>query len=97
MDVKVYFAELDKAINMCSSFIGKVDAVLKAAVEYNIEHGTYKDNTGHLRKSNYAERRKDELVVGNSASYAAKVESKGYNVAQGGALYAEQRLKEITE
>lgn len=60
----------------------------KAAVQYNIENGDYRNRTGHLRASNYYKVEDDGLVVGNSAEYAEHVEARGYMVCSGGALLA---------
>lgn len=60
------------------------DDLGRRAEERNIQKGDYRNRTGHLRASNYHEASADELVLGNSASYASEVESKGYNVIDSG-------------
>lgn len=62
------------------------------AVEYNVEHGDYRNRTGHLRASNYYEVDEEGLTVGNSADYAGDVEARGYMVCSEGALLAERLL-----
>ena len=62
------------------------------AVQYNIEHGDYRNRTGNLRRSNYYEVDEEGLTVGNSADYAGDVEARGYMVCSEGALLAEQML-----
>ena len=66
----------------------------EAAVQYNVEHGDYKNRTWNLRRSNYYEVERDSLVVGNSADYASNVESRGYMVCTEGALLAERMLND---
>lgn len=76
----------------------QVDKVGKEAKDYNVEHGTYTDVSGHLRASNvYAVERNHSLLIGNEADYAEDVEARGEDVVTGGALYAEKRLKDIFE
>lgn len=69
-----------------------MDAAGKAAVDYNVENGDYRNRTGHLRASNYYRVNEDGLEVGNSAEYAENVESRGYMVCSGGALLAYRML-----
>ena len=64
----------------------------EAAVEYNKEHGNYRNRTGNLRASNYYEVDEEGLKVGNSADYASDVEARGYMVCSEGALLAERIL-----
>ena len=54
------------------------------AVDANIAEGDYQNHTYHLRRSNFYDASEDELVLGNSASYASEVESRGYNVIDSG-------------
>lgn len=69
------------------------------SVKYAEENGTYKDHTLTLRTSNKYDVDKSGLTLYNDATapngykYASKVESKGYEVLSGAALYAEKRLK----
>lgn len=72
--------------------VERMELAGRRAVEYNIENGSYRDRTGHLRSSNYYKVGEDGLVVGNSADYAEAVESRGYMVCSGGALLAEKIL-----
>ncbi len=73
------------------------------AVKYAEEHGDYQDHTLTLRTSNKFDVEKDRLILYNDATapngypYAAKVESKGYDVLSGAALEAEKELKEKFE
>lgn len=56
----------------------------------------FSDVNGFFRQG-YAEVKAvedDGLVIRNDAEYASHVESKGYEVSTGAALYAEKRLKE---
>lgn len=54
------------------------------AMEANIAEGDYQNRTGHLRRSNYFNADEDGMELGNSASYASEVESRGYNVIDSG-------------
>lgn len=81
-----------------------VDKVGAEADVYDVEHGDYQNRTGTLRKSNRHEVDDNaNLTLINDAkskegyAYASNVESKGYQVRSGGALFAEKRLKEIFE
>lgn len=73
------------------------------AVKYAEEHGSYQDHTLTLRTSNKYDVGKDCLTLYNDAEspkgyqYASNVESKGFDVLSGAALYAEKRLKEEFE
>lgn len=97
-DVDQFFedgkAEVKKAVEMVGA----------EADEYDVENGDYQDHTGTLRKSNRHEVDDDcNLTLVNDAesdkgyAYASDVESKGFQVRSGGALYAEKILKEIFE
>lgn len=67
------------------------------SVRYAEDNGNYQDHTLTLRTSNGYDVEKDKLILENTAEYASHVESKGYDVLSGAALYAEKRLKEIFE
>lgn len=73
------------------------------AVRYAEEHGNYQDHTLTLRTSNDFDVDEEGLFLKNEAAspkgynYASDVESKGYEVLSGAALYAEKRLKEEFE
>ena len=67
------------------------------AVKHAEERGNYKDHTLTLRTSNDYDVDKDGLTLKNEAEYASFVESKGFDVLSGAALYAEKRLKEEFE
>lgn len=67
------------------------------AVEYAKDNGNYQDHTGLLRKSNDSEVDKQGLLLKNETDYASYVESKGFDVLSGTALFAEKKLKEEFE
>ena len=73
------------------------------AVRYAEEHGNYQDHTLTLRTSNDFDIDEEGLLLKNEAkspkgyNYASDVESKGYEVLSGAALFAEKRLKEEFE
>ena len=69
----------------------------EAFVEDAKATGNYQDHTKHLRESNDYEVNEDGLILKNEADYASFVESKGFDVLSGAALYAEKRLKEEFE
>lgn len=95
MDVKFDFSDVDSFFDQGYSEIKAVEEkVGKEAVNYAIEHGSYQNRTGTLRKSNKYSVEDDGLVIRNDAEYASYVESRGYEVSTGAALFAERRLKE---
>ena len=67
------------------------------AVEYARDNGNYQDHTGLLRKSNDFEVDEQGLLLKNETEYASYVESKGFDVLSGTALFAEKKLKEEFE
>lgn len=70
-----------------------LDKLGREAVEVNIQNGNYHDHTGNLRRSNYYKVDGDVLTIGNHASYATKVSSKGYDVVDSGIHYIEKELE----
>lgn len=88
LDLDALMQEIEEEI------IGEFAAVGEEAVAYAKEHGSYRDITGRLRRSNKYEASLEGLKIYNDAPYAQFVESKGYDVITGAALYAEKRLKE---
>nr|DAU63598.1 MAG TPA: hypothetical protein [Caudoviricetes sp.] len=66
-------------------------------VEYAKDNGNYQDHTGLLRKSNDFEVDEQGLLLKNETEYASCVESKGFDVLSGTALFAEKKLKEEFE
>lgn len=89
--VESFMEELEAEI------VGIIDSVGRESVDYAIEHGSYQNRTGNLRRSNKYEADLSGLTLINDADYASNVESKGYDVLSGAALYAEKRLKEEFE
>lgn len=67
------------------------------AVSLNKRNGNYHNRTGNLRRSNYYEIDESEsgcsLVVGNKASYASKISSRGYDVVDSGIQYVRKELE----
>ena len=98
MDVDFDFSDVDDFFDEGEWEVEKkmID-VGDEAVKYAEEHGDYKDHTLTLRTSNDYDVDKDGLTLKNEAEYASFVESKGYDVLSGAALYAEKRLKEEFE
>ena len=96
-DVDAYFSDGEWEVEKAMIDVGD------NAVKYAEEHGDYQDHTLTLRTSNKFDVEKDRLILYNDATapngypYAAKVESKGYDVLSGAALEAEKELKEKFE
>lgn len=86
-DVNEFFQKGMSEIRM------KVDSIGKKAVEYAKANGNYKNRTGNLRASNRHEVDGINLRLINDMDYASNVESKGYDVLTGAALFAEAKLK----
>lgn len=72
-------------------------------VRYAVENGDYQDHTLTLRTSNDFDVDDEGIILKNEAkspeghNYASDVESKGYEVLSGAALYVEKRAKEEFE
>lgn len=95
MAVKFDFSDVDSFFEQGYTEVKAVEEkVGKEAVNYAIEHGSYQNRTGTLRKSNKYSVQDDGLELRNEAEYASFVESKGYEVLTGAVLFAEKRLKE---
>lgn len=96
-DVDSFFEQGEREVKEVEEKVGK------EAVEYAVQHGSYQDRTGTLRKSNKYSVSDEGLELKNDAkspegyNYASNVESKGYEVLSGAALFAEKRLKEEIE
>ena len=98
------FSDVDSFFDKGESEVKEVEEkVGKEAVEYAVQHGSYQDHTGTLRKSNKYLVSDEGLELKNDAAspkgynYASNVESKGYEVLSGAALFAEKRLREEIE
>lgn len=98
MDVDADFSDVDQFFRDGEWEVEKkmID-VGDEAVTFAEENGDYQDHTLTLRTSNDYDVDKDGLTLKNEAEYASFVESKGYDVLSGAALYAEKRLKEEFE
>lgn len=70
------------------------DDLGQRARDLNIAEGDYNNVTGHLRASNYYEASPDELELGNHASYASNVESRGRNVIDSGVKLIMEELND---
>lgn len=96
-DVKDFFDEGEWEVEK------KMIDVGDEAVKYAEEHGNYQDHTLTLRTSNKYDVDDTGLTLYNDATapngfqYASAVESKGFEVLSGAAIYAERRLKEDFE
>ena len=95
MAVKFDFSDVDSFFEQGYAEVKAVEErVVKESGEYAIKNCSYQNRTGTLRKSNKYSVEDDGLVIRNDAEYASHVESKGYEVSTGAALFAERRLKE---
>ena len=86
-EIDAFFEQGEKEID---DFLGKVG---KEAVELNKANGNYRNHTGNLRRSNYSEVHDHSLKLGNKASYASKVSSKGYDVIDTGVQYVKKIME----
>lgn len=92
------FADVDDFLNKGEWEVEKKMIDVGAeAVQYAEDNGDYQDHTLTLRTSNVYDVDESGLTLKNEAEYASFVESKGYDVLSGAALYAEKRLKEEFE
>lgn len=102
MGIKYYFSDIDRFLQEAMEELKEEVASIGAdAVEYAVENGSYQNRTGLLRSSNKFEVDDNgQLTLYNDAKseqgyhYASNVESKGYDVISGAALYAQKRLRE---
>lgn len=104
MDLKFDLSDVDAFFDKgYEEVIDKMIDVGDEAVKYAVDTGTYQDHTLTLRTSNDYDVDETGLLLTNDAQspqghhYASDVESKGYEVLTGAALYAEKRLKEEFE
>lgn len=98
MDVDFDFSDVDQFLKDGEWEVQKkmID-IGDEAVKYAEENGNYQDHTLTLRTSNDYDVGESGLTLKNEAEYASFVESKGFDVLSGAALYAEKRLKEEFE
>lgn len=95
MAVKFDFSDMDSFFEQGYAEVRAVEEkVGREAVDYAVKNGNYQNQTGTLRKSNKYSVQDDGLELRNEAEYASFVESKGYEVLSGAAIFAEKRLKE---
>lgn len=98
MAVDFDFSDVDQAFeSFDSEVVSKISEVGEEAIQYAKDYGNYQDHTGTLRKSNEYETDITGLTLKNDTEYASNVESRGFDVESGAALYAEKRLKEEFE
>lgn len=98
MDVSYDFSDVDTFFEREEWEVHKEMIDVGAeAVRYAEDNGNYQDHTLVLRTSNKFDVEEDRLILENTAEYASYVESKGYDVLSGAALFAEKRLKEEFE
>ena len=96
MDIDFDLSDIDEAMDNFESELNKeLDNIGKESIQYAISNGNYQDRTGELRKSNTYEVQKDGLLLENSKEYASYVESKGFEVLTGAALFAQNKVDEL--
>ena len=103
MDVTFDFSDVDSFFENGFNEVVDVEKTIgQESADYAVVHGSYRDNTGLLRRSNKFKADKSGLTIYNDAEskgvqYAELVENRGYEVLSGAALHAEKRLKEEFE
>lgn len=85
-EMEAFFNQIDREVDKFLENVGK------EAVELNKKNGNYRNRTGKLRRSNYYKVKDHTLEIGNSAEYASKVSSRGYDVIDSGIQYARERV-----
>ena len=90
-DVDSFFEQGENEVKEIEEKVGK------EAVDYAVQHGSYQNRTGTLRKSNKYSVSDEGLELKNDAK-----SPEGYNYASnvvlsGAALFAEKRLKELIQ
>lgn len=97
---KANFHDVEKALESLKREVVETEAeVGELAVDYARQNGNYRNRTGMLRKSNRHEEDENALTLINDAAspkgynYASNVESKGYDVLSGAALFAEREMQ----
>lgn len=73
----------------------KLDTIGRNAVDLQKENGNYRDHTGRLRRSVYYKVEGTSLEFGDSAPYASKVSSKGYDVIDSGTDYIKGEIEKL--
>lgn len=101
MGVKYDFSDVDEFFQKGMREVEQVERTrAQEAVDYARRTGTYQDRTGTLRNSNKFEVDESGVSLYNDAqspqgyNYASNVESKGFEVLSGAALYLEKKLRE---
>lgn len=87
------FDELLKELNQ--EVHDKLDAIGTQAEEIQRENSNYRNHTGNLRRSIYHKTEETSLEFGDSADYASKVSSKGYDVIDSGASYIRGEIEKL--
>lgn len=97
MDIEYDFSDIPSLEESIWEVEKEMINIGEDAKNFAIEHGTYQNRTGNLRKSNDYDVSEKGLEIKNDAEYASFVESKGFDVISGAALNAEKTLKEEFE
>lgn len=98
MGVRRNFSDVDKFFEQgIKEVMKEMDEVGRKSVSYAKATGNYQDITGRLRASNTYEVNESGLIIGNNAPYASFVESKGYEVCESAALFAQEQLRKRFE
>lgn len=88
-EVEAFFKQGEKEVD---EFLDKIGSEAEAL---NKENGNYRNRTYNLRKSNFHEVKDHTLTIGNKASYATDVSSRGYDVIDSGIHYVKKKLEQM--
>lgn len=88
--------EMEKFLEDCGKEVDAyLDKIGTEAVELNKANGNYRNHTYYLRRSNYHEVHNHVLTLGNKASYAHDVSSRGYDVIDSGIHYLKVKIEKM--
>lgn len=73
----------------------RLDLIGRNAEDVQRENSNYRNHTGRLRRSVYHKVNGTSLEFGDSAPYASKVSSKGYDVIDSGVSYIKGELEKL--
>lgn len=90
MDINDILAEIGEAPKKVEEIF---DTIGNDAVGYAREHGSYKDQTGNLRRNTHYHKDQNHLQVVNDMFYASFVEHRGYDVLSGAEDYVHEKYK----
>lgn len=86
-EVEAFFKKVDDEVDEFLERIGSEAEALNRA------NGNYRNRTYNLRRSNYHKVHDHSLTVGNKASYATDVSSRGYDVIDSGIHHIKKEIE----